>query len=145
MAFMIVEVESERRNKEIWTQDVVKEYKENLQRLIWDQDVPSNIDYILWQCKQNQKIAKARLEAKKIKRIGGPPLPSFPPLKQLRCFHGYEAPMIGVSTSATRAPSVTICSPTVPFPSLHCHLPCMHVATPFSRPWVLMAGPFSQF
>ena len=70
--FRAVDVESERRNKEIWTQDVVEEYGENLQRAMqeWDKEVPSYIDYIPWQCKENQKIAKARLEAKKKKGEG---------------------------------------------------------------------------
>ena len=72
--FRAADVESERRNKEMWTQDVVEEYGENLQRLMqeWDKEVPSYIDCIPWQCKQNQKIAKARLEAKKIGREGDP-------------------------------------------------------------------------
>ena len=72
--FRTADVESERRNKEMWTQDVIEEYGENLQRLMqeWDKEVPSYIDCIPWQCKENQKIAKARLEAKKKEERGTP-------------------------------------------------------------------------
>ena len=80
--FRAADVESERGNKEIWTQDVIEEYGENLQRAMqeWDKEVPSYIDCIPWQCKENQKTAKARLEAKKERRREGPAVPSFPPL-----------------------------------------------------------------
>ena len=46
--FRAADVESERRNKEMWTQDVVEEYGKNLQRLMqeWDKEVPSYIDCI---------------------------------------------------------------------------------------------------
>ena len=49
--FRAVDVESERRNKDIWTNDVVEEYGENLQAFMkqWNQDAPSYIDYIPWQ------------------------------------------------------------------------------------------------
>ena len=89
---------------------MVEEYGENLQRLIQecDKDVPSYIDYIPWQCRQNQKIVKARLEAKKIKRRGKPHVLNFPPLVQLRWFHGYEAPMLEVSTNAIRTPRLQL-------------------------------------
>ena len=72
--FRAADVESERRNKEMWTQDLIEEYGENLQRLMqeWDKEVPSYIDCIPWQCKENQKIAKARLEAKKKGGEGDP-------------------------------------------------------------------------
>ena len=46
--FRAADIESEKRNKEIWTHDVVEEYGENLQAFMkqGDKDVPSYIDYI---------------------------------------------------------------------------------------------------
>ena len=69
-AFRAADAESEKRNKEVWTQEVLEEYGNNLQRLMkeWDKEIPPYIDTTLWQCRRNQRIAKARLEAKKAKK-----------------------------------------------------------------------------
>ena len=48
----------------------------------------------LWQKKVNQKIAKARLIAKRNRKQSGVPIPSFLPILELPWFHGYKAPSL---------------------------------------------------
>ena len=116
------DAENERRNKNIWTNDVV-EYGENLQAFMkqWNQDAPSYIDYIPSQCRKNQAIAKTRLEAKRAKRRGGLPVPNFPPLLQLRWFHGYQHGGFEKNKAATRTSNMVGCSKSTPISHPHVH------------------------
>ena len=61
---------------------------------------------ILWQNKMNQRIANARLIAKKNRREREIPLPSLPPLLELPWFHGYRAP--SMSHSPIQQPQVQL-------------------------------------
>ena len=79
-----------------------------------DKDVPSYIDYIPWQCRKNQAIAKSRLEAKRARRRGGPPVPNFPPVLQLRWFHGYQPTTEEENRGGTRTSNRVACSKSVP-------------------------------
>ena len=63
----------------------------------YSKHIPYGGDPILWQNKVHQKIAKAKLIAKRNRRDNGVPLPNFPPLLQLYWFHRCQAPLLSPS------------------------------------------------
>ena len=77
--------------------------KKILQCVVQDESSSSHIPYgrdpILWQIKINQKIAKAKLIAKRNRKDNGVLLPNFPPLLELLWFFGCKAPLITPSVN----------------------------------------------
>ena len=57
----------------------------------YSKHIPHAGDPILWQNKINQKIAKAKLIAKKSRKENGVSLPYFPPLLEVLWFYGYKS------------------------------------------------------
>ena len=89
-----------RKNKDIWTQEAIEEYGEILQRVMkeWNKEVPIYIDRTVWQCRQNQRMVKAKLEAKKAREEKAHLFPSF-----LQCYN-YQAGSMDIKLQCLKCP-----------------------------------------
>ena len=107
--------------------------------------MPLYIGSIVWQCRHNQKIAKVKMEAKRVRKRGGPPLSTFPPLLQLHLFYGYQSAVLQVSpVVANTSHSVSASQRGLPHQlphEVHTHIPTRPMFCPFSE-WMSRTIPF---